>query len=200
MFRAILERGLLQGRGQVLDLGCGQALLFAWLLAAERRCTRGTWPATWPAVTRAPQVRGIELKAHLVNRARRALGHACDVTQADIGSAPFGAADAVMMVDVLHYLPEDAQRTVLQKVRSALPANGVLLLRVGDAAAGPRFFITSCVDKFAMLTHGHGLINTYCRSVTEWQALLREFDFDSEATPMSEGTPFANVLLIAHAR
>jgi hypothetical protein len=44
MFRAILERGLLQGRGQVLDLGCGQALLFAWLLAAERRCTRGTWP------------------------------------------------------------------------------------------------------------------------------------------------------------
>jgi hypothetical protein len=29
--------------------------------------------------------------------------------------------------------------------------------------------------------------------------LLRDCGFDSEAKPMSRGTPFANVLLIAHA-
>jgi SAM-dependent methyltransferase len=200
MFRAILERGLLRQSTHVLDLGCGQALLSAWLLAAERCYARGAWPIGWPEAARAPQVRGIELKAREVSRARCALGEACNVTQADIRCAAFGSADAVVMVDVLHYLRVDAQRDVLRRVRAALPSGGLLLLRVADAAAGLRFRITSCVDKFSMLTRGHGLVTTYCRSVEEWRTLLRDFDFESEAVPMSQGTPFANVLLIARAR
>ena len=34
-FATILARGLLSGRSRILDLGCGQALLAAWLLAAR---------------------------------------------------------------------------------------------------------------------------------------------------------------------
>ena len=34
VYRAILEHGLLSGRTRILDLGCGQALLTAWLQAA----------------------------------------------------------------------------------------------------------------------------------------------------------------------
>ena len=34
VYRAILELGLLLGRARVLDLGCGQGLLAAWLRAA----------------------------------------------------------------------------------------------------------------------------------------------------------------------
>ena len=30
VFRALLERGMLLGRGRILDLGCGQGLLAAW--------------------------------------------------------------------------------------------------------------------------------------------------------------------------
>jgi SAM-dependent methyltransferase len=200
VFRAILEHGLLQRSTLILDLGCGQALLCAWLRAAARCFERGMWPAGWPAATRSPQVRGIELKAREVARARCALGDDCNVTQGDICSADFGSADAVVILDVLHYIAADAQRDILRRIRAALPAGGLLLLRVGDAAAGLRFRLTSWVDKFAMFTHGHGWVTTYCRSVTEWRALLSECDFDSTATPMSHGTPFANVLLIAHAR
>jgi 2-polyprenyl-3-methyl-5-hydroxy-6-metoxy-1,4-benzoquinol methylase len=40
VYRAILERGLLLGRLRILDLGCGQALLTAWLQAAARLCDR----------------------------------------------------------------------------------------------------------------------------------------------------------------
>src|SRR5580698_9496745 len=36
VYRSILELGLLLGRARVLDLGCGQGLLAAWLQAAER--------------------------------------------------------------------------------------------------------------------------------------------------------------------
>jgi hypothetical protein len=35
--------------------------------------------------------------------------------------------------------------------------------------------------------------------VTQWRELLRECGFDARAMPMSQGTPFANVLLLAHA-
>jgi hypothetical protein len=42
----------------------------------------------------------------------------------------------------------------------------------------------------------------YWRPVTEWQRLLTSMGFQSEALPMSAGTPFANTLLIArpHAK
>src|SRR5256885_12937553 len=45
--------------------------------------------------------RGIEIMADEVARARLALGPDCDVLQADIRSAPYGSADAVVMLDVL---------------------------------------------------------------------------------------------------
>jgi hypothetical protein len=35
--------------------------------------------------------------------------------------------------------------------------------------------------------------------VPAWRTLLSECGFDSEPVPMSDGTPFANVLLVAHA-
>ena len=71
-YRAILEHGLLQGRRQVLDLGCGLGLLAAVLRAAERCAEDGCWPDGWPAAPRALSIRGIELMPRTVERARRA--------------------------------------------------------------------------------------------------------------------------------
>jgi SAM-dependent methyltransferase len=199
VFRAILERGLLQRHDRILDLGCGQALLASWLLAASRCNARGTWPRGWPPPAQSPTVRGIELMPREVARANRALGDSCDVIQGDIRSAAFGAADAVVILDVLHYIDACAQREVLQRVRAALPPGGLMLLRVGEAAGGLRFHITQCADRLTMILRGHGAIATHCRSVKEWRELLARCGFDCEAIPMSRGTPFANVLLIAHA-
>lgn len=199
VYRAILELGLLLGRAHVLDLGCGQGLLSAWLQAAELCYASGTWPPAWPPAPRALSTRGIELMARDVERARCALGSASDVSQADIRNTSFGKADAVVILDVLHYMPPEAQLEVLRRVRAALPPQGLLLLRVGDAAAGLRFHYGQWSDKFVMLLRGHSLAAQHCRSVAQWRLLLRECGFDSEAKPMSWGTPFANVLLIAHA-
>jgi SAM-dependent methyltransferase len=200
IFRAILERGLLLGRARILDLGCGQALLAAWLHAAARLYEGGRWPSAWPAAPRPLSTRGIEMMDRDVRRARSALGSTTDVVTGDIRSTEFGAADAIVVLDVLHYMVSDAQRDVLQRVRKALPLRGLLLLRVCDAGAGMRYRYTQWVDKVVMLSRGHASVAAHCRSVREWQVLLRECGFDSEAQPMSQGTPFANVLLIAHAR
>ena len=49
VFCALLERGLLLGRGHILDLGCGQGLLAAWLSpisSAMPRISRPTYVQT----------------------------------------------------------------------------------------------------------------------------------------------------------
>jgi SAM-dependent methyltransferase len=199
VYRAILELGLLLGRARVLDLGCGQGLLAAWLQAAERCYDRGSWPRAWPPAPQPLSTRGIELMPREVERARCALGSASEVSQADIRSASYGIVDAVVILDVLHYLNPQAQLEVLRRVRAALPPRGLLLLRVGDAGGGMRFRYGQWSDKLVMLMRGHAIVAQHCRSVAEWLMLLRECGFDSEAKPMSQGTPFANVLLIAHA-
>jgi SAM-dependent methyltransferase len=199
VYRAILELGLLLGRARVLDLGCGQGLLTAWLQAAERCYDGGRWPRAWPPAPQSLSTRGIELMPRDVERARSALGAASQVSQADIRSAAFGAVDAVVILDVLHYMDPPAQREVLRRVRAALPPQGLLLLRVGDAAGGLRFRYGQWSDKVVMLLRGHSLVPQHCRSVAQWRTLLGECGFESEVKPMSRGTPFANVLLIAHA-
>jgi cyclopropane fatty-acyl-phospholipid synthase-like methyltransferase len=200
VFSKILQLGLLSGRTRVLDLGCGQGLLSAVLRAAEHCSTTGTWPSSWAAAPRAVSTAGIELMLRDVERAHCALGADSEIVQGDIRTAAFGRADAVVILDVLHYLPRATQQQILQRVRAALPDQGLLLLRVGDAAGGLRFRYTQWTDRVAMLARGHGWVDLHCRPLTEWRQLLGDCGFDSTVLPMSQGTPFANVLIVARAR
>ena len=97
-FTQILKEGLLLGAQRILDLGCGQGLLAAWLLAARSRNDEG--PHNWTV----------------------------------------------------------------------------------------------------MLTHYRRTPRVYCRSGREWQEVLAAGGFDTAAVPMSAGTPFANIMLIARPR
>ena len=129
VFRALLERGLLLGRGHILDLGCGQGLLTAWLRAALLCYESGSWPQGWPPAPRPQSTRGIELMIRDVERARVAFGPGCEISQGDIRSAEFGTTDAVVILDVLQYICREEQLQLLKRVRAALPARGLLLLR-----------------------------------------------------------------------
>ncbi len=183
VFRHLLEARLIPENARLLDLGCGQGLLAALLAAAS--------------APRRAAYRGIELMARDVARAQRALGAACGVQQGDIRSADFAAADVVVILDVLHYIPIADQDAVLRRVRDALAGGGVLLLRVGDADAGLPFRLSNWVDWTVALARGHGATRFHCRSVAQWRQALAALGFDVQAEPMSRGTPFANVLLAA---
>ena len=201
-FAHLLASGLLSKPKRILDIGSGQGLLAAWLLAARTSADRGDWPAGWPAAPQMSLVRGIELMAHDVARADLALAQAVRAGRAafvrgDMCSSEFGQTEAVVILDVLHYVPFAAQDDVLQRVHRSLSPDGVLLLRVGDAAAGLPFAFSNWVDRVVTTLRGHRLRTLYCRPLAEWKMALRQLGFTVEAQALSQGTPFANVLLVA---
>ncbi|QJD30834.1 class I SAM-dependent methyltransferase [Methylococcus geothermalis] len=197
VFMALFERHLLPERARLLDLGCGQGLLASLLLAAHSLRASGLWPQCWTPPPRLDALRGIELMAADVARARTALAERAEIVEGDIRRTDFGIADAIVVLDVLHYMTYADQETVLRRIRNALTPRGVLLLRVGDAEGGLPFLISLWVDRLVTFLRGHRLPSLYCRPLRVWRRLLEELGFSVEAIPMSEGTPFANVLLAA---
>lgn len=199
-FARLLSSGWLQGEKRIVDIGCGQGLLTAWLLAAAD--ARADWPADWPPRPEPTWVHGIELMQHDVDRAKAALREAvaagkASFVAADMCVAPVPPCDAVVILDVLHYVSIPAQDDVLRRVRDALGPDGVLLLRIGDAAGGFGFAFSNWVDFVVTTLRGHRLTKLHCRPLADWVRHLESLGFAVETHPLSEGTLFANVLLLA---
>ena len=197
VFAQLLANGLIPEGARLLDLGCGQGLLAAWLDAARASHGAGKWPEAWPAPPRLSAFRGIELMPRNVERARRALGALAQIECADIRGTAFGEADVVIVLDVLHYMDPSAQEQVLQHVRASVGPTGTLLLRVGNAAGGWRFSMSRWADAAALCLRGHRQGRLHCRTLPAWSATLESCGFTARVIPMSAGTPFANVLLVA---
>jgi SAM-dependent methyltransferase len=198
VFVHLLERGVIAPRTRVLDIGCGQGLLASLLAAAARTARAGRWPSGWAEPPLDVRVRGIELQARDVERAREALGDACEIVCADMRSAPFVDVDTVVILDVLHYVSEPEQDAVLARVREALPPGGRLVLRIGDAGSPAGFVASRWVDRVVTFVRGHGFAPLAGRTLAAWRARLEELGFAVATEPMHAGTPFANVLIVAN--
>lgn len=201
VFKGMLQLGLLPSGHpiKVLDIGCGQGLLSSWLLSAEAQHAKGDWPIGWPAPPVIAHVHGIELMPRDVERAERALQSVADRATFEVGNmctATFAPSDAVVILDVLHYVDFPAQDDVLKKVHACLSPDGVLLLRVGDAAGGLPFKISNWVDNVVTSIRGHKTLPTFCRTIANWQRDITAIGFAVQAIPMNVGTPFANILLV----
>jgi SAM-dependent methyltransferase len=197
VFVGLLEHGLIPDRARIVDIGCGQGLLSAWLLSAQALHDRGNWPAQWPKSSQPLSMHGIELMPRDVERARKALGTAARFTVGDMCRVDFGKADAVVILDVLHYVGFEAQNDVLRRVRDALAPKGRLILRIGDASAGWPFKFSFWVDHVISFVRGHRNSRMYCRPLSDWSTTLTDLGFTVRTLPMNKGTPFANILLIA---
>lgn len=184
VFRHLVEAGLVPAGARVLDLGCGQGLLGSLLQAAG--------PVRYT---------GVELQARDAGRARVALGTSsgAEIVCGDVRTQAFPVSDTVVLLDVLHYLPPAAQEAVLARACAALAPGGRLLLRVGDAEARRGYAFGRWVDRVVSGLR-RGAPPVQGRPVPDWIDRLRALGLQVEARPMSQGTLFANVLLVAQRR
>jgi SAM-dependent methyltransferase len=183
VFRHLLDDGLVPRDARLLDLGCGQGLLAALLAAA-----RGD---------EGYRYRGVDLSARDIDRARIA-GRAVDqFAVGDIRAVDYGHADVIVILDVLHYIDPPGQSEVLRRAVCALSRDGTLLLRVADASGGLRFRVTEAVDFVVTRLRGHAVKRLHNHPLDERVRQLESLGLAVESRPMSTGTPFANVLLVA---
>jgi hypothetical protein len=147
------------------------------------------------------EFRGFELMQKDIDRALPAMAPLepqVVIRQGDICKVDFGQADVVTILDVLHYIDHANQEDILRRAFAALTPGGMLLTRVGDAGAGLYFHVCDWVDRAVTFVRGHRLPTLYYRSLAGWVALLETIGFKVDTVPMSEGKPFANIMLVAH--
>ncbi len=200
VFRHLLGQGLIAPGSHVLDIGCGQGLLASLLGSAAALARAGRWPPGWASAPLDVRVTGIELMPRDVQRARAALGAPganARFVCGDMRSTAFPSADVVVILDVLHYINIAEQDAVLARVRESLREGGRLLLRVGDTTQRGGFRASQWVDRVVTFVRGHRAVPVHGRALTAWIARLQTLGFEVQSEPMSQGTPFANVLLIA---
>jgi SAM-dependent methyltransferase len=197
VFFSILSRGLFPDRGTLLDLGCGQGLLLALLVAAKEQYQTGRWPQGWPPPPLNLLMRGVELHKGQVETARLALRGRAQLEQSDIRDLELPQCSAIAMLDVLHYLGEKAQDRLLARAAAALDPGGLLLLREADAGAGLAFLLTCGCERLAAAMRGRIRQEFFFRSTSGWVRLMERLGLSVGVEPMDRGTPFANVLLVA---
>jgi len=200
VFFTLLRRGGLPDRGTLLDLGCGQGLLLALLVAARDQFRRGQWPPDWPPPPLNLALQGVELDPGRAGVAQRALAGEARVVEQDVRDASFPPCAAVVLLDVLMYLAERDQRHVLEKAAAALDPGGLLLLREADAGAGFAFRVTRWSERLLEIPRGHWRDRLHYRTAAGWTGLLQALGFSVTVEPMSAGTPFANVLFVARKK
>ena len=202
VFATLLRDGLIKDAARIVDVGCGLGVLAALLAAAETSDAHAAseWPQTWSAPPKDWTLRGFDLRRKAVAAGRDALGDLADRVSLNVGDArvvTLPACDAIVMLDVLHYMDRAAQQELLEGAYQALAAGGVLLLRVGDMTTHWRSRFTWLVDWWVTLLRDRRWPHMHCRTLVEWKQLLESIGYCVVAQPMSEGTLFANVLLIA---
>lgn len=201
IFPALIEHRVFRDDAAILDLGCGRGLLPAWLLAAERLAASGHWPEGLARPPRNLRFRGFELMAREAEVGNRALQThfpgRVELAGGDMRAVEMHGADAIAILDALHYVDFNAQERLLDTIRAALPPGGVFITRIGNAAGGWRFRFSQGVDRCMARAQGHRAPPTWCRSAEAWVAALERRDFRVSAAPMSQGTLFANVMLVA---
>jgi SAM-dependent methyltransferase len=198
-YRWILLNRELPRSGRLIDVGCGQGLLLAAFATARQWVEHSRWPPHWPAPARYHLV-GIELRRRMVTLARTALGADAEIVEADLRHITVDPADVIVIMDVLHLLPAEAQEHLLRAAARALRPGGALLVREADCGAGWRFTAVRLGNRITAITRGRWRQRFAFRPEAEWRALMASLGLAVERVPLETGPVFGNILLIARPR
>jgi 2-polyprenyl-3-methyl-5-hydroxy-6-metoxy-1,4-benzoquinol methylase len=173
---------LLPEEGRILDVGCGFGLFSSYFsLVCARRQVTGVDPnARRIAIAR-------EVAQKLGLRENRYL-------QGIVGSVPLdGLYDGIVMLDVLHHVPREAQLPLLETLRSLLAPGGVLVLKDITTDAPLKLKFTELLDR---IMAGWNEPLAY-RHHAEWVSILRTMGFKVRVVRVPDVLPYPHVVMVA---
>lgn len=166
----------------VLDLGAGMGLMEA-LFAAR-------FPGG--------RIRGVEWDERKVAVARQLLGgmSAATVEHGDACEAAPGSPDAILLIDLLHYMEPAVQRAMLERHGRSLARGGVLIVRELDK--GPaRWSIAERLEQIAVRWGWNRGAGVEALPVEEMSSLLSGLGLKVHIRQNGRGVFSANVLIVA---
>ena len=171
-------------RGRVLDLGCGFGL-FSLYYASIRPGLR--LEGFDRNARRIAMARAAARKLGLAN-VRYEAGDVMDFRGVE-------AFDAAYMLDIVHHIPEEAVRPMLEQVAKILPAGGRLLIKDVDRRPAYKRWFTHALDK----------VMDPSTPVRYWDAealtqLLGEVGFAVHRHLMVDFLPYPHILYICERR
>lgn len=172
-------------REPLLDLGCGIGLLLHCLRAGG---------------CKLPYV-GVDTDAVKIDAARDASARGgledADFQVCDLSVQFPKHHGSVALLDVLQYLPPQAQGTLLAQAAQCVSKQGKLVIRTGLADGTWRSAMTRATDRFG---HRVGWMKTSFKaqpSAQELRDVLQRHGLHAEFKPLWGRTPFNNWLVIA---
>ncbi len=171
--------------GRVLDAGCGRGQLGLCLLELGR----------------VSSLAGFDSDERKLGLAREAGGGQADFQVRDLATSKWPRCDTAMLIDVLHYLPISEQDEILAHAVRAVGPGGRVLVREVDGAAGVRSVVTRFAERIATLMRlNRGRAPLSYRAAREIIDRLEALGTSCQLSAASQGTPFANVLIVARRR
>lgn len=170
--------------GHCLDLGCGFGIAAHWLTLGfpDRSVT------------------GIDFDAAKIRAAAASAAGLGSIRfrEGDVLRMAYPAADHVLLLDVLHYLPREGQAIVLDRAWKALRPGGTLVVREAfSARSRSHNWVRRCEQwavRFGQNRSAHGL---HFATRQDYEERLREAGF-TDIEIHAEGGLGSNVLLTAH--
>ena len=171
-------------RGRVLDLGCGFGLFSLY------------YASVLPAI----EIEGLDLNPRRIAMARKAaerlglrnaryeVGNATDFR----GGRLF---DAAYMLDIIHHIPPETVRPLLEQMAKSLPAGGRLLIKDVDTRPAWKRWFTHALDRLM----DPGTPVRYWGG-EELQGLLEEVGFTVHRHLMVDILPYPHILYICQRR
>lgn len=172
-----------EGAMPLLDVGCGLGLLGFYL---REHGFRGDYL-------------GIDFDAGKIEAAREAAegaGIRLDFESGDAaGLPPFEGH--VALLDVLHYLPAESQRTLLRDAAARVAPGATLIVRNVLRQPGWRFRLTVWEERFMHAVRWMRSAAVHYPSREEIEAPLREAGLVADVRPLWGRTPFNSFAIVA---
>src|SRR3984893_156908 len=188
VYRMAACAGLLCSGRVLVDIGCRQGLMLAFLIDSRRAFRAGTWPAGAAAPPEFERMVGVEGRPRFVHLARQALGSEAEIVQADATAFSPEQCHTLLMLDVLQTMTAGQQERLLAAMVSALDPGGVVLVREANADAGGRLGMVRAINRLGALVLARWRRRLHFRTMTEWLVCFDRLGFEADVVPTESRT------------